>query len=68
MTTLSDREAALIASAVQEGSVDAIDLAGLVDHPDEWIAESWTGTAAQIRAWRGIAPVDGDEEYLYLED
>ena len=54
---LDEDEAQMIIDAIQEGSVDALDLQGLMHHPSEWIANSWTGAAERIREERGYSLV-----------
>jgi hypothetical protein len=46
---LNEDEAQIIIDAIQSGEVDALDLQGLIDHPDDWVAQSWTGAAERVR-------------------
>lgn len=51
---ITEQEAERIVDGIRTGSLDALDLLGVVDHYEEWVRESWSYTAVLIREDREL--------------
>jgi hypothetical protein len=49
---ITEQEAERIVSGIQTGSLDALDVVGIVGHYEEWVKDSWSYTASLIREER----------------